>query len=253
MIDLHSHLLPAVDDGSRTIEQSLGVLRRMAEAGVTAICLTPHLEASKAGRGIPAAHDAAFAALHAAAPSQVALHRGVELMLDRPFPADAAGNRALTLAGSRYLLVEFTRMAAPMAVYNALAHIVGLGLVPVLAHPERYACCTPQVAGSWRTTGALLQVDANTLFMERTRGDRARQLVAAGLADVLAADNHGDDRTVSLPYVSLCEHAGQEQADLLLVQNPGAILLDGETEPVPPLGLRQSLLARLKSLLDPER
>lgn len=209
MIDLHSHLLPGVDDGSRSVEQSVAVLTRMAEAGVTAVCLTPHLNASRAERGVPAAHDAAFGTLRAAAPANPTLHRGVELMLDRPFPAAAAANRALTLGGSRCLLVEFTRMATPEAVYNALAHVAGLGLLPLLAHPERYACCTPQVAATWKATGALLQVDANTLFMPRTRGDRARALVANGLADILAADNHGDARDVSVPYVTLVEAGGE--------------------------------------------
>jgi len=252
VIDLHCHLLPGVDDGSRTVEQSVAVLNTMAAGGITAVCLTPHLEASRCEKGVPRTHDAAFEALTAAAPPAVKLYRGVELMLDRPFPVGAAGNRALTLGGSRYILVEFTSMAAYNAVYNALGHIVALGLVPVLAHPERYSCCTPQAATAWRSTGALLQVDANTLFMPRTRGDRARALVAAGLADILAADNHGDTRSLAAPYASLAEAGGSEQAELLLVQNPGAILADAGTEEVPPLTLRTSLLSRLKQLLDPE-
>lgn len=252
MIDLHCHLLPGVDDGSRSLEQSVEVLTRMGAAGITAVCLTPHLEASRAERGIPAAHDAAFEALSAAAPSAVTLHRGVELMLDRPFPAPAVANRALTLGGTRYILVEFTRMAAGNAVHNALNHIAGLGLIPVLAHPERYASCTPQAASVWKNTGALLQVDANTLFMPRTRGERARALLAAGLVDILAADNHGDTRTISAPYASLAEAGGAEQADLLLVKNPEAILADRGTEMVPPLLLKTSLMSRLKQLLDPE-
>jgi protein-tyrosine phosphatase len=252
VIDLHCHLLPGVDDGSRSVDQSVQVLSRMAEAGVTAVCLTPHLDASRAEQGIPPVYDQAFESLSAVATRNVALHRGVELMLDRPFPRAAASNRTLCLGGSRYLLVEFTRMAAPTAVYNAMNHIANLGLVPVLAHPERYTCCTPQVAAGWKQAGALLQVDANTLFMPRTRGERARQLIAAGLADILAADNHGDDRSVSAPFVTLCEQGGQEQAELLLVRNPAAILADQSTENVPPLSLRTSLFERLKNLWNPE-
>lgn len=252
MIDLHCHLLPAVDDGSRSVDQSVQVLTRMAAVGVTAVCLTPHLEASRAEKGIPPAHDAAFESLKAQAPPAVALHRGVELMLDRPLSPAAAANRALTLGGTRYILVEFTRMAAHNAVYNALKHIAALGLIPVLAHPERYSTCTPQVAAAWRSTGAVLQVDANTLFMPRTRGDRARALVSAGLADILAADNHGDARLVATPYASLVEAGGSEQAELLLVRNPGAILEDRDTEMVPPLALRTSLFSRIRQLLDPE-
>ena len=253
MIDLHSHLLPAVDDGVRTVERAVQVLGQMAGRGVTEVCLTPHLEASRAEQGIPASHDDAYARLVGAAPAQVRLHRGVELMLDRPFPPAAAADRRLTLGASRYILVEFTRLVSPLAATNALAHVASLGLVPVLAHPERYACTTPGLAGQWKAGGAVMQVDANTLFARHRRGERARALVAAGLADILAADNHGDTRMVTEPYLHLCEMGGEDQADLLLRRNPGAILADAKAlEAVPPLQFRTSLLDRLRQLLDQE-
>jgi protein-tyrosine phosphatase len=252
VIDLHSHLIPGVDDGSRSVTQSVAVLQAMAAHGVTDVCLTPHLEASRAQEGVPAAYDLAFEQLRMAAPPQVRLHRGVELMLDRPLPPEAAANRALTLGGTRYLLVEFTRMVAPNAAYNALAHVASLGLIPVLAHPERYACTTPQVAEQWKATGALMQVDANTLLTERGRGERARLLVAGGMADLLAADNHGDSRMVAAAYVRLGELGGEEQADLLLRRNPEAILADRMTEQVRPLPFKTSLLARIRHLFDQE-
>jgi protein-tyrosine phosphatase len=252
VIDLHSHLIPGVDDGSRSVDQSVRVLEAMKATGVTAVCLTPHLSATQAATGVPAAHDEACARLLERAPPGVALHRGVELMLDRPLPAEAAANRSLTLGGSRYLLVEFTRLVAATAAQNALAHVAALGLVPVLAHPERYACTTPGLVREWKAIGALMQVDANTLFAERARGERARALVAEGLADILAADNHGDDRMLSLPLASLRQHGGEEQAALLLTQNPEAILADRATEVVPPLRIRTSFLARIRHLLHPE-
>lgn len=252
VIDLHSHLIPGVDDGSRSVQQSVGVLQAMAAQGITDVCLTPHLEASRSAQGVPAAYDSAFEQLRQAAPAQIRLHRGIELMLDRPLPPECAGNRALTLGGSRYILVEFTRLVAPTAAYNALAHVVSLGLVPVLAHPERYACTTPAIAATWKSVGALMQVDANTLLADRGRGERARQLVTAGKADLLAADNHGDARTLAPAYVRLCELGGEEQADLLLRRNPESILADRLTEEVRPLPIKPSLLARLRHLFDQE-
>ena len=63
MIDLHSHLLPGVDDGARTPEQAVAVLGRMAAAGVSDLCLTPHLLASALARGMPASHERAFQTL----------------------------------------------------------------------------------------------------------------------------------------------------------------------------------------------
>jgi protein-tyrosine phosphatase len=252
VIDLHSHLLPAVDDGARTVEQAVGVLREMARHEVTDLCLTPHLTASRAEEGVPRAYDLAFDRLRAAAPAAPAaprLHRGAEVLLDRPLGAAAAANPGVRLGGTRYILVEFPRLVAGAVVSHALAHVVGLDLVPVLAHPERYTCCSVEAVRRWRGLGAKMQVDATTLLVPQGRGERARRLVAAGLADIIAADNHGDARMLVAGRRMLEEHDGGLQAELLTTRNPAAILADGELEPVPPLELKPSLLDRLKRLL----
>ena len=250
MIDLHSHLLPAVDDGARTVEQAVGTLREMARHGVSDLCLTPHLTATEAEYGVPPRHDAAFEALRAAAPSAPRLHRGAEVMLDRPLSAEAAGIPGIRLGGTRYILVEFPRLVSGGTVGNALAHVISLGLVPVLAHPERYTCCSPNAVHRWRSMGALMQVDATTLLSRQGRGDRARQLVAAGLADLLAADNHGDSRMLLAGRRMLEDSGGIVQAHLLTSQNPAAILADRPTQLAEPLELKASLLDRLRRLLN---
>ena len=135
------------------------------------------------------------------------------------------------------------------AVASALAHVVEIGLTPVLAHPERYACCTPEAVRRWRALGAVMQVDGPTLSTTRGRGERARALVAEGLADILAADNHGDAQTLASPRQFLAEHGGDMQAHLLLEVNPAAILADGTLAPVPPLPIRSTLMGRLRHLL----
>ena len=97
-----------------------------------------------------------------------------------------------------------------------------------------------------------MQVDAGTLSAHTQRGERARQLVAEGLADILAGDNHGDERSVAIGVAMLREHGGDTQAELLGTVNPQAILADGDLEPVPPLPLKASWLGRLRRLLDGE-
>lgn len=249
MIDLHCHLLPGVDDGSRSVDQSVGVLETMAADGVTAVCLTPHLTARRAVDGVPANHDEAYRLLVASAPPRVRLVRGVELMMDRPLAREAAENRALTLGGTRYLLIEFTRMTTAQAVGGAIAHLRGYGLVPVVAHPERYVTATVAVGTWWREQGAVLQLDAMTLIQPTRRGERARALLAAGQADLLAADNHGDQlRTLAMPHRWLSEAGGEGVivADLLTTVNPARILDDAPLDPVPACRLRTSLLAKLR-------
>jgi protein-tyrosine phosphatase len=250
VIDLHSHLLPGVDDGSRSVEQSVAVLRRMAESGITDVCLTPHLRAAETAHGPPRRHDSAFEALLAEAPEAPRLHRGAEIMLDRPLPLDADRVRRVALGGTRYLLVEFARLVTADVVVMALTRIREAGFAPIVAHPERYSCCTVEAVSYWRSLGGRMQVDATTLQSPQTRGQRARQLVAHGLSDILAGDNHGDDRTIAGGAEFLLAQDGAAQAELLTVANPRAILRDEPLADVPPLAIRRTWMQRLKHILE---
>jgi protein-tyrosine phosphatase len=250
VIDLHSHLLPSVDDGSRSVEQSVRVLTSMAREGITDVCLTPHFKASRAEAGPPQAHHKAFAQLVEQAPAVPRLHRGAEVMLDRPLTRPVAVARNVTLGGSRYILVEFPRLVAVDIVTAALSQVLDLGLLPVVAHPERYSCCSVQAVRHWRSLGAKMQVDATTLLSGQARGQRARQLVGEGLGDIIAGDNHGDDRSVATGAKLLKAQDGTEQVELLAVTNPSAILSDRPLIPVPPLQIRQSWMRRIKEFLE---
>ena len=247
MIDLHTHLIPGVDDGSHTVEQSVEVLQKFARQGVTAVCCTPHLKASEADDSPCEEMDAILGDLVDAAPPTPSLHRGFEIMLDVPHPQLA--DRCLCLAGSRYVLVEFGRLVPADASVEVLARVAEQGLVPVLAHPERYQVCTPELAARWREAGAVLQVDATTLLAESRRAGRARALVQAGCASIVASDNHGDARSVAAAVEWLSSHGGAPQAQLLAVDNPNSILHDLPLADVPPLRLRRSLYTQLKDFL----
>lgn len=248
MIDLHSHVLPGVDDGSRTVEQSVRVLRAFAAKGITDVACTPHLLASNIAQGWPDKYVDAWTKLAEWIPKGIHLHRGAEVMLDRPIPA-AARERQVTIAGSRYLLVEFNRMVPFEIVARALAEVIQLDLVPILAHPERYSSCSVEAVRAWREAGSVIQVDATTMTLARRRGDRARSIVLAGLADILAADNHGDGRNVATAHDWLCERGGEEQANMLLVTNPRAILNDESIYEVDPLKVKKSFWRFVRSMV----
>ena len=250
MIDLHCHLLPAVDDGSRSVEQSVAVLREMHRHGISAVCLTPHRLASQLNRGVSATQDRAYQDLMAEAPPHPAIYRGLEVMLDGPLDPSVGASRRGTLGGSRYILVEFPRMVSRAAAHKALTDVVAVGLVPVLAHPERYNCCNRDTVRSWRELGARMQVDATTLVSSRPRGGRARELLTHGLGDIIAADNHGDGRLISTGFNLLNERGGNIQAELLVNENPRRILEDVDLLPVPPLALHDSWWRRIRSVFE---
>ena len=247
MIDLHTHLIPGVDDGAHTIEQSVEVLQRFAAEGVAAVCCTPHLRASAVESAPCDDMDSLLSDLVDAAPPIPVLSRGFEVMLDVPDPRFT--DRCCCLAGTRYVLVEFGRLVPADASVEVLSRIVAQGLVPLLAHPERYSVCSPDLARRWQKAGVVLQVDATTLLADSRRGGRARALLEAGCASIVASDNHGDSRSVAAAVGWLESHGGGAQAELLAMDNPRAILSDEPLRPVPPLRVRRSLYTQFKDFL----
>ena len=247
MIDLHTHLLPGVDDGSESAAQSVSVLARFADQGVSAVCCTPHLRASDFDAAPCEELDELLSDLIKVAPPSPRLVRGFEIMLD--VPSAVIRDRCMTLNRTRYVLVEFQRLMSAEPSVEALRRITEQGLVPVLAHPERYAVCSVPMARAWREAGAALQVDATTLLADTRRAERARAIVEAGLASIIASDNHGDLRSVAAATEWLETHGARPQAQLLAWTNPAAILADAPLEPVPALRFRRSWYTALKDFV----
>ncbi|MBY0489760.1 MAG: hypothetical protein K2R93_07955 [Gemmatimonadaceae bacterium] len=233
MIDVHTHLLPGVDDGSPSFDVSLPVLERFVGQGVEVLVCTPHLNASQAANAPWESHRALFDELKARAPKGITLKLGWEIMLDSPGVDLTAPY--LALEGSRALLVEFTRGGLPPGATNELRRITRMGRTPMLAHPERYFGCTLELVREWRKIGVVIQTDASVLMGRGVPSELARDMLAEGLIDILASDNHGDHRSLGAARDWLLERGGAEQAELLLHANAEAVLHDEDPMPVPPL------------------
>lgn len=244
MIDIHTHLLPGVDDGSPSFEVSLNVLERFAEQGVTTLVCTPHLNAGHATTAPIAYHRELFAELQQRAPAGLELKLGWEIMLDTPNVDLTAPE--LSLGGSRAVLVEFTRGGLPRGATAELRRIARSGRTPVLAHPERYFGCTLEAVSEWRKIGVVIQTDASVLMGRGVPADLARAMLAEGLIDILASDNHGDARSLASVQSWLLERGGEEQVVLLTHTNADYVLNDEDPLPVPPL--RTRLMDRVKRL-----
>jgi len=247
MIDIHSHLLPGVDDGSPTVDVSVPVLTAFAASGVRKVVCTPHLEASRAATAPYERHLEILEALRERAPDEIELALGWEIMLDVP-GADLRSPR-LGLAGSTAVLVEFSHGGVPPTATEELFRQRMSGIVPVLAHAERYWGSSPERVEEWRGAGAVIQVDSAAL-VGRGRGQQlAVELIRRGLVDVIASDNHGDVRSIAVARDWLLDQGADEQAELLTVTNAARILADEPTLPVPPVEQRRGMLDRLRSLL----
>jgi protein-tyrosine phosphatase len=244
MIDIHTHLLPGVDDGVRSIERAIPVLEAFKAGGVKVVVCTPHLDASRARVAPFEEHALILADLIDRAPAGVTLLPGWEIMLDVP-GADLTDER-LGLAGSRAVLIEFPREGLPPNATSELFRIRMSGRVPVVAHPERYIGCTVETVEEWRRTGAVIQMDIAAVLRSRRIGAFSEALLEKGLIDIFASDTHGDSRSLVPARDWLIEMNATDQAALLLSVNAERILAGEPTLPVPPLRFKRGMLAQLR-------
>ena len=135
--DWHSHILPGVDDGVQTMEESLEILRLYEELGVKSVWLTPHVMEDTPNT---TAHlRERSTELQAAYTGPISLHLASENMLDNLFEERLGKNDLLPLGeNGDHLLVETSYFSPPMGLSNILLRIKSKGYYPVLAHPERY-------------------------------------------------------------------------------------------------------------------
>jgi protein-tyrosine phosphatase len=244
MIDIHTHLLPDVDDGSPSYAVSVDVLVEFAVQGVRQVVCTPHLNASQVDSAPYREHVTILEELQRLTPPGVTLHLGWEIMLDEPGVDLTAPE--LTLGNSRALLVEFTRGGVPRTATSEMRRIARSGRIPILAHPERYFGCTIDHVRGWREVGVIIQTDVSVLLSRGAPADLARTMLAEGLIDVLASDNHGDGRTLAAGHAWLVEQGLEEHANLLTRVNAERVLGDEDPLPVPPI--RTGIGDRLRRL-----
>ncbi|MEW5915679.1 MAG: CpsB/CapC family capsule biosynthesis tyrosine phosphatase [Gemmatimonadota bacterium] len=251
MIDIHTHLLPGVDDGSQSFETSASVLARFALEGVHTVVCTPHLDASRSANAPYSYYGELLTALRAHAPrsNNFKLLQGWEIKLDRP-GCDLT-RPELALGDSRAVLVEFPYGALPAGANEEIARLCASGVVPVVAHPDRYHECTTAHVRAWRASGAVIQTDGRMLLGGGPHADFAHALVEQGLIDCLASDNHGDLRSVATVRAWLAELGSGEAAELLTVENPRRVLANERPLPVPSITIQRGLLRRLRDLMFP--
>ena len=260
LVDFHSHLVPAVDDGSRSLEEALDGVRRLRGAGVTRIITTPHFRGSltkdpgelqRALEVMDAGWEEICQAVSKEWPD-MDFRRGHEVLLDIPDP-DLSDER-LRLGGTKSVLVEWPRFQVPPGTPQVLASIVASGLIPVVAHPERYSGIDRhlQVVRQWKDAGAYLQGNHGSLTGRYGSGPQGliQSLLAEGLLDYLSSDFHGRPHLQPLvqeAQEAMSEMDGEGAFQLLASTNAGR-LLDGEPPlPVPPVLPDPSLMERIKS------
>ena len=196
MIDLHSHILPGLDDGARSLDESLDIARAAVADGITAIAGTPHVRDDYPTAA--AAMEERVAELQAElerADVPLEVRPGGEIAIEWLGELDVDELRRFGLGGNpRYLLVETPYHGWPLALAGHLASLQTEGITPVLAHPERNAevqADLQRIVPLVRS-GALIQVTAASI--DGRVGRRAQacglELIEYGLAQLIASDAH---------------------------------------------------------------
>lgn len=236
MTDIHCHILPFVDDGSENMEDSLEMARMAAESGVSSIIATPHcnlpFSEQKNYRSTQLAQR--FVRLQDAIRESgipLRIFPGAEILCTPEVPELLRQEKLLTLAGSDYLLVEFFFDESLAYMDDMLSAISAEGLIPVIAHPERYEAVqhTPHVVERWFRGGYIIQLNKGSILgrLGRRAELAAEWILSRGLAHVVASDAHSPVvRTTQMTEVSqhLNDYYAPEYADILLNLNPARIL-----------------------------
>lgn len=252
MIDLHSHILPGLDDGARTLADSVEMARAAAADGITAIAATPHVRDDYPTT--PEARDTALAEVRAAVEAAgvaIEVLPGGEIALDRLLLLDDAALARFGLGGNPgVLLLEFPYRGWPLGLEDVLFRLRTRGVVPVLAHPERNDAVQADPGRLERLVhgGALVQVTAASLDGRLGRSVRATslRLLELELAHLLASDAHAPEvRAIGLAAAAEAVHP--DLAAWLTTDVPGALVAGAPLPPRPePPRPRPRLFDRLR-------
>lgn len=141
MIDIHTHILPGLDDGSRDLEESLAMAKEAVREGIDTIVATPHHANGKYWNDSTQVRSAVSSLREALEKENIPLNvvEGQEIRVYQELLDDIQSGSSITLAGSSYILLEFPSSRIPDRIEDLIHELKLLGLTPVIAHPERNA------------------------------------------------------------------------------------------------------------------
>lgn len=239
MTDLHTHILYSVDDGSESIEMTLEMLSMASKTGTKNLALTPHCN-------VPNSYDnyindviiGRFEKIRREVRRNdidINVYLGMEVFGSLDICDLIAMGAVITINKSRYMLIEFDFGEDPMVISEILARVQSMGIVPLMAHPERYVAVQqyPLMVFDWVESGCLMQLNRGSVMSKfgQTVKDTAVFLLNHNLAHIFASDAHKPfARTPVLDdaYSYVEARYGTQRAERLFKINPYNILFNKE-------------------------
>ena len=230
LIDIHCHILPKVDDGPDSVEESLKILKDMRRQGIKYVIVTPHYRPEMFE---PSMKRVIYSYRHL---RDIAYDMGVSMSLGCEYYRneqiiDHMDNRKRpSMAGSRYVLIEFSMNDLFPTIRNYVYELITHGYQPIIAHVERYFCCQKmEKIQELKDMGALVQVNAGSVLGEE--GWKLKKfcldLMKKDLVDFVASDTHNtSDRKLNLKKCAsfVTKKMGKQYAERIFFNNPLIIL-----------------------------
>jgi len=193
MVDIHSHICYGVDDGSRSIEESLAMLQIAYEGGTTDIVATPHSDLKFHFR--PELVAERVAEMQERIGDKIRIHRGCDFHLFFDNIRNCLENRSnYTINGKRYLMVEFADSSIPKTITDVFNSLLQKDITPVITHPERNALLMGRVTDMvrWVRSGCLIQLTAASFTGRFGKSAEAncRKLMDQKMVHFVASDAH---------------------------------------------------------------
>lgn len=247
MIDIHSHILPGLDDGAKNMEETLGMVRQLQEAGFKTLIATPHVMEGRAYLSptdiLAATEQVRECVARAGIPVEIL--PGAENYIFPDMAKWAQAGQLLTLGNTgKYLLLELPMLEIPHYTDQVFFDLQVNGTTPILAHPERYKGLydEPERLLDWAKKGILFQLDLRSL--DGKYGPQAKRLAEimlhSDLVQFVGSDAHRVAQSKSAyleELLSVKGIVGEERFQEVMVGNPRSVL-EGKTL----LGVREYLL-----------
>jgi protein-tyrosine phosphatase len=247
LIDLHCHILPGIDDGAGNLDVSLQMARAAVEQGITVVACTPHILPGLYHNTGPAIRQAIKQLQDALDENGIPLQltTGADVHMAPNFVAGLRSGHLLSIADSRYVLVEPPHHTAPPQIEEFFFNLVAAGYVPILTHPERLSW----VPSRYQTIKKLVQ---SGVWMQVTAGSFAgafgrnalywaQRLLDEGCVHLIASDAHDAERRppdLAAGRDLVAKRVGDEEAQRLVLTRPMGVLKDEPPSSVPgPLGV----------------
>lgn len=193
VVDMHSHILPGIDDGAQTPEESIILIKRMMELGIKKIIATPHIMADYY-KNTSVTINAALQILKAELEKEnidIVLEAAAEHYFDETFEGRINDGNLMTM-GDNYVLFEFSFISKPPNVIEIIQKLTALGYKPILAHPERYPYMDIEQFKILREWGLYFQINTISLtgYFGKDAKKTAESLIDQQMVDFISSDMH---------------------------------------------------------------